>query len=274
MNILQAIFLGIIQGLTEFLPISSTAHLLLAQQLLGWHFPENQAFSFDVLVQLGTLLSLILFFWRDLLELIKATLDGLKRMQPFSQPQARLAWQVLLATVPALIAGVLFKDLIVRLFQNPGVAASIRLLITAVLLVVAELASHRNRDLSGLTWIDALWIGIAQVLSIFPGASRSGSTIMGGMTRNLDRPSAARFAFLMAVPIMLAAGAYQAIDLIKIKDLGTFLIPLLAGFLTAAFVGYLAIRWLMAYLARNRLYIFAIYCFVVGIAVLLFSIVR
>lgn len=274
MNILQATILGIIQGLTEFLPISSTAHLLLAQQFLGWHFPDKEAFSFVVLVQLGTLLSLILFFRRDLLELIRAALAGLRRMQPFSQPQARLAWQVILATIPALIAGVLFKDLVERLFQNPGVAASIRLLITAMLLVLAELASRRNRDLSSLTWIDALWVGITQVLSIFPGASRSGSTIMGGMTRNLDRPSAARFAFLMAVPVMLAAGAYQSIDLIKIKDLGAFMMPLLAGFLAAAVVGYLAIRWLMAYLARNRLYVFAVYCFAIGMAVLIFSLVR
>jgi undecaprenyl-diphosphatase len=273
MNLFQAIILGIIQGLTEFLPISSTAHLLLAQSLFGWHIPEDQAFSFLVLVQLGTLLSLIVFFWRDLKELGLAGLDGIRQRKPFDQPQARLAWQVILATIPALIAGVLFKNLIEQLFTNPAIAASIRLFMTAGVLVLAELVSRRNRDLSGLTWFDAIWIGLAQVLSIFPGASRSGSTIMGGMTRHLDRPSSARFAFLMAIPVMLAAGAYQSIDVIKATDLGSFLLPLLVGFITAAIVGYLAIRWLMAYLTRSRLYIFAIYCFVLGSLILISSLI-
>jgi undecaprenyl-diphosphatase len=268
MTLLQALTLGIVQGLTEFLPVSSTAHLLLTQALFGWHLPEDQAFSFDVLVQLGTLLSLILYFRRDLWEILNAILRSLRQRQPFAEPAARLGWLTLLATLPALAAGVLFKDLLEQLFKDPATAASLRLLITAVLLLIAEFFGRRTRTLDSLNWKDALWIGAAQVLSVFPGASRSGSTITGGMTRHLDRPAAARFAFLMSIPVMLAAGAYQSLDVIQMGNLTAFLAPLLVGFVAAAVVGYLAIHWLLSYLARHPLTVFAGYCFLLGLAIL------
>jgi len=269
MTIFQALILGIVQGLTEFLPVSSTAHLLLTQALFGWHFPEKQAFSFDVLVQLGTLLSLVIYFRRDLWSILTAVLRGLRLRKPFAEPDARLGWLVILATLPALAAGALFKDLLEELFKAPATAAGIRLLITAAVLLTAEFAGRRTRRLDSLTWKDAAWIGAAQVLSVFPGASRSGSTITGGMTRHLDRPAAARFAFLMSVPVMLAAGLYQSLDLFQMSDIAAFLLPLLAGFVMAALVGYLAIRWLLAYLARHPLYVFAGYCLVLGLVILL-----
>jgi undecaprenyl-diphosphatase len=277
MTILHSILLGIVQGLTEFIPVSSTAHLLLGQYLLGLE-ASSELFSFTVLVQLGTLLSLIVFYWKDLYTIIVAWLMDvwhgiiMRHKPPFQDPQARLGWYLIIGSIPAAVAGVLLKSLIEELFNKPLVEASIRMLITISLLLAAEYWGKRNRKMEDIRWADALWIGSAQVLSVFPGASRSGSTIAGGMLRGLDRPAAARFAFLLSVPIMTAAGAYETFDLLRSDQVpSSFLPSILIGILTAAIVGYLAIRWLLGYLARRPLSIFAIYCAIVllGIALLL-----
>jgi undecaprenyl-diphosphatase len=180
-----------------------------------------------------------------------------------------LGWYIILATIPGLIGGILFKDLLEQLFSDPGMAAIIRLFLTAGLLLIAERFGQRQRQLESLGWKDALWVGAAQVLSVFPGASRSGSTITGGMLRNFDRSSSARFAFLISIPIMLAAGAYEALDLRKVADLASFLPAVLVGFVVAAIVGYLAIRWLLNYLVRRPLYDFALYCAVLAVVALI-----
>jgi undecaprenyl-diphosphatase len=159
------------------------------------------------------------------------------------------------------------------LFKTPLLEAAIRLLITAVVLALAEWLGKRNRSLEKMTWLDALFVGIAQVIAIFPGASRSGTTIGAGMARGLDRPSAARFAFLMSVPVMLAAGGYQSLDLLKMAGLGSFLPLLAVGFVSAAIVGWLAVRWLLGYLNKHSLYIFAAYCAVIGTACLVFALI-
>ena len=262
MTLFQALLLGIIQGLTEFIPVSSTAHLLIGQELLG--IPADGAmFSFLVLVQWGTLVSLFIYFWEDLLGLLKAFFA-----KPFSSAENSLGWYIIIATIPALIVGYLLKDALESLFATPLVAASIRLFAAATLLAFAEWLGKRTRNLDEMTWLDALIVGFFQVLAVFPGASRSGSTIAGGMLRGFDRKSAARFAFLMSVPIMLAAGAYESLDLLTMPNLGDFLPMLIIGFIAAAVVGWLAIRWLMAYLNQHSLYVFSIYCAIVGTVVL------
>ncbi len=267
MNIIHAVLLGILQGLTEFVPVSSTAHLLIGQKLLG--IPANDAiFSFLILVQLGTILALIVYFWKDLLKLVKAFFA-----KPLSTQENKLGWFIILATLPALVFGYLLKSAVEALFKTPLLEAAIRLLITAFVLVLAEWLGKRNRSLEKMTWLDALFIGFAQVIAIFPGASRSGTTIGAGMLRNLDRPSAARFAFLMSVPVMLAAGGYQSLDLLKMSGLGSFLPLLVVGFVSAAIVGWLAVRWLLGYLNKHSLYIFAVYCAVIGAVCLIFALI-
>jgi undecaprenyl-diphosphatase len=267
MTVFHAFFLGIVQGLTEFIPVSSTAHMLIIQQLLG--IPANDAiFSFLILVQIGTIISLIAFFWKDLTKLIKSFFA-----KPFSSPENKLVWYIIIATLPALIFGFLFKSLVEILFKTPLLEAAIRLLITAVVLTLAEWLGKRNRDLEKMTWMDALFVGFAQVIAIFPGASRSGTTISAGMARGLDRPSSARFAFLMSIPVMLAAGGYQTLDLLKMSSLNTFLPLLIVGFISAAIVGWLAIKWLLFYLSKHSLYVFAIYCAVIGVACLGFALI-
>jgi undecaprenyl-diphosphatase len=258
MNIFHAFFLGIIQGLTEFIPISSTAHLLIAEKL--FRLPADDAmFSFLVIVQLGTIVSLIIFYWNDLLGLVKAFFA-----KPFSTQENKLAWYIILATIPALLAGYLLKDAVQALFQQPMLEASIRLLTAAVLLTLAERLTKKNRKLDSMTWLDALVIGLMQIIAVFPGASRSGTTISGGMFRGLNRSSAAHFAFLMSVPVMLAAGGYQMLDVVKMPNLGQFLPLLAVGFITAAIVGWFAVRWLIGYLGKHSLYVFAAYCAVFG----------
>lgn len=272
MTLFQGLVLGIIQGLTEFLPISSTAHLLIGQTLLGVD-PGPAAFSFAVLVQLGTLLAVLVFFWKDFWEIGRALLGWLRfRLDgktAYDRAAAQMGGYLLLGTLPALFFGYLLKDAVEFLFSRPLLEAAIRVWTAALLLILAERLGRRSRSLASLTARDALWVGFFQVLAVFPGASRSGSTIAGGMLRGLEREAAARFAFLLSMPVMLAAGAYQALDLLHMPGPGTFLPALAAGFLAAALVGWLAIKWLLGYLGRHSLLVFAAYCAALGTILLL-----
>ncbi len=268
MTLLDSLLLGIIQGLTEFIPVSSTAHLLIAQSLLGLP-ADDYAFAFSVLVQLGPLLSLIVYFWREWLVLIRAFFA-----KPFSTEENRLAWYIIIASIPALAAGFVLRHAIESLFKTPLIEACIRLLSAAILLALAEFLGKRTRKLDGMTWLDALIVGLFQILAVFPGASRSGSTISGGMLRGFDRPAAARFAFLTAVPVMLAAGAYETLSVLKLPGLGSFIPGLAVGFIAAAVVGWFAVRWLLSYLNRHSLYVFAAYCAVVGLIALVLQLAR
>jgi undecaprenyl-diphosphatase len=270
MTVSQSILLGVIQGLTEFLPISSSGHLVIVPYLLGWHIPAADAFIFDVLVQVATLVAVIAYFWNDLIALAKAMLLGLKNKSPMKTPQARLGWNLILASIPAGIIGLLLKETVENTFANPKLTA-LALFLTATLLIIAERVGKRDRDLEQLDWKDALWIGFLQVLAFFPGVSRSGATIVGGMTRDFRRPSAARFSFLMSIPIMLAAGVSATYDLIHSPYVFELLPTFIPGFISAAVVGYLAIRWLLRFLVGHSLYIFAIYCTVMGLLVIVSS---
>jgi len=273
MTILQAILLGIVQGITEFLPVSSSAHLVLAPFFLGWKIPAEQVMPFDVLVQAGTLVAVIIYFWRDLWAVVRGWLLAVWQRKPFATPEARLGWYLILATIPASLIGVLIIDQVEAAFHSPLVT-SIFLLFTAVLLVLAERFSKRNRTMTNITWLDALIIGLFQVVSLFPGISRSGSTISGGMFRHLDRPSAARFSFLMSVPVMLGASIFSLNDLLETPSLVGFLPTILVGFFAATVVGYLSIRWLLTFLTKRSLNWFALYCALLGIIGIIVSYVR
>ena len=263
MTLIQSIILGVIQGASEFLPISSSGHLVLAPYLFGWNISIEEAFIFDVLVQVATLTAVLLYYWKDLISIARAVLQGLIDRKPFQNQFARLGWYLILATIPAGLIAILFKDTFERAFSNPK-AASIFLLGTSLLLVLAEFFGKRIKTLDILSWKDALIIGLFQSFALFPGISRSGSSITGGMLRDLDRPSSARFSFLMAVPVMFAAGILALNDLISSANLISQLPIYCAGFISAALVGYFAIRWFITYLSKQSLYIFAAYCAIVG----------
>lgn len=264
MSTIQAVFLGIIQGITEFLPISSSAHLVLFPFFLNWNLPEKELFIFNVLVQMGTLVAVIFYFRKELSLLIADFFKQLFAGKPFSTLNAKTAWLLIAATIPAGLAGLLLSDLVEDAFGSP-LFSGIALLITAVLLILAEKISQRTGDDNDINFVTALWMGTAQILAIFPGISRSGSTISGGMFRHLRRESAAKFSFLMSIPIMLGAGGYSVYKMVKeISNLGSFLPIIAVGFLTSLVVGYISISWLLKFLKKHSLAYFSIYCFALG----------
>jgi len=269
LNILQAFILGVLQGATEFLPVSSSGHLVLVPWLLSW---ESPGLAFDTVVHWGTALAVIAYFWRDWIALIRAVLRALLQ-RSLADPNARVAWLIILGTIPAALIGYLLEDFFEGMFARPAAAAAF-LLATAALLTASERLGRRKRDLDALAWRDALLIGLAQALAIFPGVSRSGATIAGGLARGLKREPAARFSFLLATPIILGAGLFKLLDLAQEGDLTTQISALAVGFVAAGAVGLGCIHFLLRYLQRRRLYPFAIYCTLVGIACLLVALVR
>jgi undecaprenyl-diphosphatase len=263
MNILQAIVLGIIQGLTEFLPISSSAHLIIFSYFLDWEIPS---LTFNVLVQIGTLGAVIFYFRRDLYHIAKSFVKQLLRRAPFATHEARLGWLLILATIPAGVIGFVFKSDIEGVFASP-LFAGIALIVTAILMLLAEKFSFQIGDINDIKFPDALVMGLMQALAIFPGISRSGATISGGMFLHLKRKDAGRFSFLMSIPIMLAAGVletYEMITTTTMPDFVSFIIPMAAGFFTALIVGYVAIRWLLNFIVTHSLRWFSLYCLILG----------
>ncbi len=269
MNPIQALILGILQGATEFLPISSSAHLVLVPWLLRW---EPSSLVFDAMVHWGTLTAVILFFRRDLVQLFIAGIRSLFRRAP-EGPEARLAWGIVIGTLPAVLLGYLFKEQFEALFLNPQ-AVSGFLLLTALFLFASERWSRQQRSLQEVSLLDALLIGTAQAAAIAPGISRSGATIAAGLGRGLRRETAARFSFLLATPALIGAGVLQLIEVASAGRLSEQVPALVIGFLAAAITGYLCIRFLLGYLQRGRLYAFAAYCAAAGLGGLLLSLMR
>jgi undecaprenyl-diphosphatase len=273
LSLLQALVLGIVQGLTEYLPVSSSAHLVLVPWALGWEFEPNAAFAFDVLVQMGTLVAVIVCFWKDLVLMLRAVFQPLRERKVTQDPYIRLAGWIVLATIPAAIAGVTLKDTVEAAFGSP-VATSAFLLVTAILLFIAERIGKRLRPLGSLTWKDAVWIGLAQAISIFPGISRSGATISAGVMRDLERPAAARFSFLLSIPVMIGAGALALADLAGLPSAASFAPAMIVGFVSAAIVGYASIRWMLGFVTRNSLTVFSAYSAIIGLLGLVIGLIR
>lgn len=270
----QALILGALQGATEFLPISSSGHLVLFPWLFGWDIDPEVLFPFTVVVHWGTLLAVIAAFWGDLVRLTSALFQGIRRRDLLGSVDAKLAWLLLLATIPAALAGVLFDDLIRGAFAQPQMVA-VLLLVNGGLLMMGEWFRTRRDSVSGLSELgapDAIVVGLFQMLALFPGISRSGSTIVGGLLRGFNRLESARFALLLAVPIMLGAGVVALGDFSTISSNSAQELAL--GFVAAAAVGFAAIRWLLRFLSHGSLRGFAAYCAVVGLLAMVAAIYR
>ena len=283
MNIVQALILGVLQGATEFIPVSSSGHLTLLPWLLGWEFDPTFKNAFDVLMHWGTLTALLAVFWRDLWRVAVggvSTLGGLRDgglrgvwERARRDVDGRLAWLIVIGSLPAAVLGVLLEGMFEELFGAPRIV-SLLLIVTAGLLAFAEWRGRRGRDLTELTWFDALFIGFGQAFAIAPGISRSGATIAAGLVRDVRRAAAARFSFLLSAPVIVGAGVWQLKDLLAGGDWVTQLGPLAIGFVAAAITGYACIRFLLNYLRKGRLYPFAIYCLLAGSACLVVSFIR
>ena len=273
MTILQAVVLGVVQGLTEFLPVSSTAHLILIPQLLGWQLQADAVFAFNVLLQLGTLAAVLIYFRLDLIEIAASMLQGILKRAPWQTPSARLGWLLIAGTIPAVVLGIALKPYFAALHQQPAVVAGV-LAGTAVLIFGAERWGRRERPLASLSALDAMLIGAFQASALVPGVSRSAATMCGALLRGLRRPDAARFSFLLSVPVLAGAGVLAAADLVATPNVSALLLPLLLGTFTSMLVGLASIYWLLSYLQRRSLLVFGWYRIAAGLLALAVLLLR
>ncbi len=273
MTIFQSILLGIVQGLTEFIPVSSSAHLALVPYFLGWHLQPDLAFVFDVLVQFATLGAVIVYYAQDLWNLLLSFIELLKTRKLDQNPNLNLLIALVVATLPIVILGIPMKKYVAESFNNPAFVGG-ALLMTAMLLFLSEKLTQNFRTHDSVTRLDALVIGIFQVFAAFPGISRSGATISGGILRKVERRAATRFAFLLSIPALAGAGLISLLDLLKLPHLTQILPIILPGFMVAFLVGLFSIHWLLKYLQNHSLKIFAFYCSLAGLFTLGYILIR
>ena len=258
-QLIQAVVLGIVQGLTEFLPVSSSAHQIVIPALLGWDDPFIDSLSFSVMLHVATLVALLLYFQADWRRLIPAGLATIRDRSFNDDPDRRLAWLLVVATIPALIAGLLFNDAIETVFREPQLVA-VTLVIGAVILWLADRLGSHARSIDGVTFPVALSIGVAQAAALVPGISRAGISISAGLFAGLDRTAAARFAFLMATPITAGAGIWELRKIVTGEaDVVLPLVPLLAGMLAALIAGIAAIEVTLRFLRSHGVGVFVAY---------------
>ncbi len=260
MTLFQAFVLGIVQGLTEFLPVSSSGHLFLVRYLLDWPEP---GLAFDVALHVGTLIAVLWYFRREWIELTSAAL-AVVRQRGVRTPEERRVLFLILATIPAAVGGLLLGDLAATVFRHPRVTA-IALIALGIVLWFVDRVAPRVRGLAGMRWRDALAIGLAQVCALVPGVSRSGATMTAGRALGFDRQSAAVFSFLMSMPIILAAIVKEAPDAL---GGGEPLAPIVLGIVASMLSGWLAIAVLLRYLSTSSYGVFAVYRVALGVLVL------
>lgn len=267
MSIIEAIILGIIQGATEFLPVSSSGHLVLLPSLIQMTPPDLTLIG---IVHLASLVAIVIYFRRDLWEIATAVLRGLAQRAPFGTTEARLGWLIVVGSIPAATIGLLFEDFFDEAFGQPTWAAFF-LLITSALLITGERLLSGKKQFATMTWRDALVIGLFQALALFPGISRSGSTIVGGLMSGLDRPAAARFSFLLVVPVIFGVGLLSVINIFRAPEMMFSPGVYVASFLASALTSYACIHFLLNWLRNHTLYIFAVYTALFGGGYLLFT---
>ncbi|MBR9975339.1 MAG: undecaprenyl-diphosphate phosphatase [Bacteroidetes bacterium] len=263
MSLLEAVVLGIVQGLTEFIPISSTAHLRIVPAFFGW---EDPGAAFTAVTQIGTLIAVLVFFRRDIATLSAAFVRSVLAMQPFQSSDSRMAWWILFGTIPIGVFGLLFKELIETDFRSLYVIA-FSLIGLALLLLAAERLGKRSRSMDGMRFSDTQLIGLAQALALIPGASRSGTTITAGLLLNLRREDAARFSFLLSIPAIGLSGLYQLYEL-RNSLVGEIGIALLIAVVVSGIIGYLSIAFLLRYLRNHSTGLFIGYRIILGIVIL------
>jgi undecaprenyl-diphosphatase len=272
MELLSAAALGIVQGLTEFLPISSSAHLIVVPWLLGW---KSKGLMFDVALHVGTAIAVLAYFWRDWAILARESLAGLLTGNPFGNPERRLAWLIVVGTIPAAAMGLLFEEQVEQKLRSPLITV-FTLIGLAMVLYVADRRSQRSRKLDRFTWADAIWIGLSQAVALIPGVSRSGITISTALLRNAERTAAARFSFLRATPVIVGAGILEGWSFasrLRAQDAASPNVPwdiLAVGVICAAATGFLCIRFFMRYLQTRTFLPFVWYRMALALLVLIF----
>jgi undecaprenyl-diphosphatase len=265
MTIIEAIILGLVQGLTEFIPVSSTAHLLIVPSILGWGDPGA---AVSAVIQFGTLLAAIIYFFRDIVRLIAGFFRGLITRRPLADVDSREAWLVVIGTIPIVVLGLLFKKHIESTFRGLWIVTTM-VIVVAILMQIAEWYAKRKqlRQFDDMTVADGVAIGLGQCLALIPGSSRSGSTIMTAIFRGIDRSTAARYSFLLSIP---AVGGAGVLELFKERDaLGALgWTPIAVAIVVAFISGYASIWFLIRYLRTHTTHVFIYYRYALGIAMI------
>lgn len=263
MDFLTAIILGIVQGLTEFLPISSSAHVSIVGQLLG---EEDPGAAFTAITQLGTETAVLIYFWRDIVTIIRQWCLALVGKVPQSDPDVRMGWLVIVGSIPIGVLGILFKDQIETGLRSLWITATM-LLVFALVIMAAERVGRQERELTELTWRHGIGYGLWQALALVPGVSRSGGTIAGGLFMGYTREAAARYSFLLAIPAVLASGGLQVVEVLRgqAEGSGTAWGPIWAATVVAFLVGYAVIAWFMRYITTHTFTPFMIYRIVLAL---------
>ncbi len=264
MDILKAVVLGIIQGLTEFIPVSSSAHLRIIPALLGW---QDMGSAFTAVIQLGTLIATFIYFRKDIKELINGFLSAMKKKDFFVNPESRVFLLIILGTIPISIFGLVFKKLIVGPARGLYVISA-SMIILAIVLYIAEKVSKKQKEMKDITIGDGIAIGFAQVLALIPGVSRSGSTITAGLFRGLKRDVAARYSFLLSIPAISLSGLYELYS-DRAELLHSNLAMLVIATIVSGVVGYLSIAFLINYLKKHSNMVFVVYRIIFGILILI-----
>lgn len=260
MTVFEAAILGLVQGLGEFLPISSSAHLVLVPWIFGW---EYAGLTFDVALHVGTLVSVVAFFWQDWLVLIH---DGIFRRRT---TEGRMFWYLVLATIPGAAVGYMLEEQAETIFRTP-LLIGVLLMVMGVILFLVDKLAPAKKDLNRVGFSDSMWVGLSQALAIIPGVSRSGVTMTAGRLVGMNRETAARFSFLLSTPIIFGAGAVKLTELTP-ADLDA---PFITGVVVSAVTGFLAIKFLLRYLTRNSFGIFVWYRLILGAGVVALALVR
>ena len=273
MNLIEAILLGIIQGLTEFLPISSTGHLTVAGKFLNLISTNNpeQWTAFIAIIQLGTLLAVLVYFWQDIILIIKDFFqDNIINRVKYSEQKinSKLGWLIIIGTIPVVIIGLAFKDAIEGALTKNLYVIAISLIALAIILAVAEKIAKFKKELKDVTMFDSIVIGIAQAFALIPGSSRSGTTITAGLFVGLKRETAARFSFLLSIPAVFASGVLQIYEAMKFVD-QSMALNIIVATIISGLSGYLAIDFLLKYLKKNSTFLFVYYRIALGILILI-----
>lgn len=261
MDSFQALILALVQGITEFLPVSSSGHLILMPKLLGW---EDQGLAFDVAVHVGTLLAVVVYFRDEVMLILRDTIASLAGNK--GTAHSKLGWQLVFATIPVGLAGLLFNDSIGSTLRSPRYIAA-AMIIFAVILWWVDKNSRQSRDIASLNWRDVLVIGVAQAIALMPGVSRSGMTMVAALLLGLNRDGAARFSFLMAIPVIILAGGLKTIELIQ-SELSIDWFNISLGVVVSAIVAFVCIHWFLGFIRRFSLAVFSVYLFTLGLFIL------
>lgn len=263
MSIVEAIVLGLVQGLTEFIPISSTAHLRVVPALLGWPDPGAAA---SAVIQFGTLLAVLIYFWSDLSRIAVSWTRGVVTLKPFAEDASKMGWYLILGTIPIGIVGLAFKDFIETKARSLWIVA-VSLVAIAIVLTIAEFYARKRQLRENVTLGDALWIGAGQCLALIPGCSRSGSTIMVGLFRGMTHAEAARFSFLLSVPAIAASGLLELVsEWDHLAGLGWT--PVIIATAVAFIFGWLSIFFLIRYLKTHTTFVFVWYRIALGLVII------